>query len=122
MARLEDVQIRQWIKAKAPIAGKSDGDGLTFTLSAKGTAAWVFRYRHGGKQRELTLGTYPTISLKKARELATAARAKVQQGIDVSRVKQEELTALSAAGTVKELCEEYYTRTILGRVTCSTSN
>jgi len=37
-----------------PIA-KSDGNGLTFTLSAKGTAAWVLRYRFAGKARELTL-------------------------------------------------------------------
>ena len=77
----------------------------------------MFRFRHGGKQRELTLGTYPTISIKRARELATEARANVQQGIDVARAKQERLAALSAAGTVKELCEEYYARTILGRVT-----
>jgi integrase len=116
MAQLSDVQLRQWVRSGAPIAGKSDGGGLTFTLSKSGTAAWVFRYRIGGKQREVTLGTYPTISVKRARELATETRARVQQGVDVARVKQEEKTALTAAGTVKELCDEYFIRTIQGRV------
>jgi hypothetical protein len=39
MGALNDIQIRHWIKAAAPVA-KSDGDGLTFTLSAAGTASW----------------------------------------------------------------------------------
>ena len=68
MGKLTDVQIRNWIKAGNPTA-KAHGDGLTFTLSAKGTAAWVLRYRFGGKARELTLGRYPDITLAKAREL-----------------------------------------------------
>jgi hypothetical protein len=32
---LEDIQLRRWIRAGTPVA-KSDGDGLTFTLSAAG--------------------------------------------------------------------------------------
>ena len=65
--KLSDVQIRRWIKAGAPVA-KADGDGLTFTLSTGGTAAWVLRYRYGGKPRELTLGRYPDKSLTEARD------------------------------------------------------
>ena len=38
--KLSDPEIRRWIKAGVPVA-KADGDGLTFTLSAAGTAAWV---------------------------------------------------------------------------------
>ncbi|MFA7268731.1 MAG: integrase arm-type DNA-binding domain-containing protein [Sterolibacterium sp.] len=110
------MEIQAWVRAGKAIAGKSDGDGLTFTLSASGTASWVFRYRIGGKQRELTIGNYPTISLKLARELTTEARARVQQGIDVARKKKEERIALTTAGTVEQLCDEYYERTVLGRV------
>jgi len=89
MGALNDIQIRHWIKAAAPVA-KSDGDGLTFTLSAAGTASWVLRYRYGGKQREKTIGKFPDISLKKARELASADRVRIQQGMDVGREKQIE--------------------------------
>lgn len=116
MGKLKDIEVQAWIRAGKPIAGKSDGGGLTFTLSARGTASWVFRYRLGGKQRELTIGNYPTITLKRARELATDARAKVQQGIDVAREKREQIIALTTAGTVEQLCKEFYERTVLGRV------
>lgn len=116
MGKLKDIEIQSWVRAGKPIAGKSDGDGLTFTLSANRTASWVFRYRLGGKQREMTIGNYPTITLKKARELANDARTKVQQGFDVAREKRDHKISLTTAGTVKELCEEFYKRTIEGRI------
>ena len=116
MGKLKDIEIQAWIRAGKPIAGKSDGDGLTFTLSANLTASWVFRYRLGGKQREMTLGNYPTITLKKARELATDARGRVQQGVDVAREKKEQKISLTTAGTVKQLCEEFYERTVEGKI------
>ena len=112
---LTDVQIRQWTRAGLSVT-KSDGAGLTFTLSAKGTATWVLRYRIGGKQKELTLGNYPDLTLAKARELAAEKRVAVQQGVDVAQAKQEQKAALTAAGTVKELCGEYFSRRIKGRI------
>lgn len=55
---LTDIQIRKWIRAGSPVA-KSDGGGLTFTLSHAGAAAWVLRFTHGGRRQEVTLGRYP---------------------------------------------------------------
>ncbi len=106
MSKLSDIQIRKWIKAGQPLA-KSDGDGLTFTLSAKGTAAWVLRYRFGGKGRELSIGRYPDITLAKARELATESRAKIQQGADVAREKQIAVIERAAAQNLRELAADY---------------
>ena len=106
MAKLTDIEIRNWIRTGAAQA-RSDGGGLTFTLSAKGTAAWVLRYRYGGKPRELTLGRYPDIGLARARELATAARAQVQQGKDVARDKQTNNAERAAARTFRELAASY---------------
>ncbi|WP_157877114.1 Arm DNA-binding domain-containing protein [Cupriavidus taiwanensis] len=59
---LSDVQLRHWIAEGSPVA-KSDGDGLTFTLSAADAASWVLRFSHGGRRHELTLGSYPDLSL-----------------------------------------------------------
>ena len=50
---LADVDLRRWLKDKRALA-KSDGGGLTFTMSAAGTASWVLRYRSEGRQVELT--------------------------------------------------------------------
>ena len=109
MGKLTDVQIRNWMKAGNPTA-KADGDGLTFTLSAKGTAAWVLRYRFGGKARELTLGRYPDITLAKARELTAEARVHIQQGRDVAREKQKATIERAAAKTLRELAADYMSK------------
>ncbi len=107
MARLTDIHIRNWIKAGTPIA-KSFGEGLTFTLSAKLTASWVLRYRFGGKQREVTLGRYPDISIKKATELALKRRIEIIEGVDVAREKQRRIQKERQANSVTELGELYF--------------
>src|SRR5262245_61052081 len=106
MAKLTDVQIRNWVRSGSPVA-RSDGGGLTFTLSAKGTASWVVRYRYGGRPRELTLGRSPHMGSAKARELASAARARIQQGTDVARDKQTNNAERAAARTFRELANSY---------------
>lgn len=113
MGALTDIQIRHWVKDGTPVA-KSDGDGLTFTLSANGTASWVLRYRFGGKQREKTIGRFPDIPLKKARELAAADRVRVQQGVDVGREKQVDKHAQIKALTVKQLIADYEEKVLPG--------
>lgn len=89
MNNLNELKIKNLIKAGEPINGLSDGGGLTFTLSAKGTATWVLRYAINGKQKELTLGKYPAISLKDAREMANKQRTAIAKGVDVAKAKQE---------------------------------
>lgn len=120
MGKLTDVELRNWIKAGKPVA-KSDGDGLTFTLSAKGTAAWTLRYRFGGKAKELTLGRYPDLTLTKARELAAEKRVEIRRGVDVGEALQEQkqadklAAALDKTGTVKALYDEWFARHIEGQ-------
>lgn len=106
MGKLTDVQLRNWIKAGKPVA-IADGEGLTFTLSAKGTAAWTLRYRIAGKRNEITLGRYPDIPLTKAREIASAKRAEVQQGIDPAAEKRKAEHAAANAWTFRKLAEDY---------------
>ncbi|WP_028995198.1 tyrosine-type recombinase/integrase [Azonexus hydrophilus] len=127
MGKLTDVELRNWIKAGKPVA-KTDGDGLTFTLSAKGTAAWTLRYSFGGKQKELTLGRYPDLGLSKAREIAAEKRTLARLGTDVAKEKQAQKEAakraaelaklapeLAKVGTVKALYEDFYDRQIKDR-------
>lgn len=104
---LDDVQIRHWIAKGEPVA-KSDGDGLTFTLSAAGTAAWVLRYRNAGARRkELTLGNYPDLTLAAARKLARERRVDVDKGLDPAADKKLEKMRAQQAWTVRQLAEDY---------------
>lgn len=106
MGTITDLHLQQWIKAAAPIA-KSDGDGLTFTLSAAGTAVWVLRYRHGGRRREMKLGRYPDLSLREARKRAAEYRVKVTDGIDVAQERQRQKIEQSTAWTVRKLVRDF---------------
>lgn len=75
-----------------------DADGLALFVSAGGTKSWHFRFSWAGKQPRISLGTYPEISLKAARELRDEARALVAKGIDPRlHRRQERKAALVAA-------------------------
>ncbi len=63
-------KLRHWIKAGTPLA-KTDGNGLTFTLSTAGVAGWILRYRHGGRKAKATAAKDWTV-----RELVRDYRAK----------------------------------------------
>jgi len=111
--KLTDVQVRQWMATGQPI-NKSDGDGLSFTLSSGGTASWILRYRIGDKQKELSLGRYPDITIKKARQLARDERARVSQGVDVGRAKQQQKAETAAASSFKQLATDYMDKVFPG--------
>ena len=59
-----------------------DGGGLYLHSDPPAQCSWLFRYRLNGKTRWMGLGPYPTISLAKARELATRARTLKALGTD----------------------------------------
>lgn len=101
---LTDIQIRKWIRSSVPVA-KSDGGGLTFTLSASGTAVWVLRFRHGGRRQEVTLGRYPDVTLAAARLMAAKRRLALIEGVNPA----DEVRKAKAHRdwTVRELIRDY---------------
>ncbi len=108
---LTDTQLRRLVSKGTPVA-VSDGDGLTFTLSEAGTAAWILRYRFGGRRRELTLGRYPDISLQIARRRAAVERVRIADGIDVAADKRRNKATSVTACTVRQLVEDYKAKTL----------
>src|ERR1700687_4746554 len=62
--------------------------GLYFIIQPSGKRSWAARYRFSGKPCKLTIGAYPAIDLKAARDLARAAFAKVASGIDPRKEKK----------------------------------
>ena len=115
MGKLSDVQLRAWLREGVRVAGKSDGGGLTFTLSAQGTATWTLRYRIAGKAKELTLGRYPDLSLAEARKIAAAKRVDVHQVIDVAAVKQLKKAESKLVGNVEQLANLWLNNTVRSR-------
>lgn len=60
----------------------SDGGGLYLMVPSTGRKVWGWGYRWQGKQKTLTFGTYPAISLARARTERDKARGLLDQGID----------------------------------------
>jgi len=68
--------------------------GLYFIIQPSGKRSWAVRYRFGGKPIKLTIGAYPAIDLKTAREKAGAAKGKVETGIDPGAEKKAHKSAV----------------------------
>jgi integrase len=62
--------------------------GLYLTIQPTGAKGWAFRYRFGGKPSKLVLGTFPAMTLAKARQAASEARDKVDAGNDPATAKR----------------------------------
>ena len=75
--------------------------GLYFVVQPTGKKSWAVRYRAHGKPRKLTLGTYPTLDLAKARAVAKEALQRVQKGEDPAAAKQDRKQARTATGSTK---------------------
>lgn len=103
---LSDLRLKQWTKAGKPLA-KSDGDGLTFTLSAAGKAVWVLRYRIGKRRFELTLGAYPDLGLADARAMATVKRADIVRGGNPVAEKRKAKAVVAKDWTMRQLIQDY---------------
>ena len=64
---LTDTAIKA-LQAKATPYKKSDGGGLFLFVQPNGAKYWRLKYRFAGKGKTLSLGVYPEVSLKNARE------------------------------------------------------
>ena len=68
----------------------SDGNGLVLLIQPNGSKWWRYRYKFSGKEKMLSIGTYPVVTLKKARLSRVTASELLKQGIDPSQHRQEE--------------------------------
>jgi len=86
---LSDIQVRN-LKPRDKSYKVTDFEGLFVLVKANGSRLWQFKYRMFGKERLLSIGVYPQVSLAQARKAKDDARAKVAAGIDPSEAKQSE--------------------------------
>ena len=97
--KLTDVQIRKLRPGSRPYK-VSDGAGLFLFVTPAGGRLWRLGYRHQGRQKELSFGAYPSITLRRARELRDAAKDDLARGVDPAearrREKQRERAAIGA--------------------------
>lgn len=86
-----------------------DGLGLYLLVNPKGSKLWRMRYSFGGKERKLSFGRYPEVSLKDARDKRDNARLALAKGADpgLIRKKAKIAAAFNTANTFQAIAEEY---------------
>ena len=92
---LTEIAVRN-AKARAKPARLFDAGGLYLEISPSGGKWWRFKYRFGEKEKRLSLGVYPEVSLKAARAKRDDARRLLADGIDPSEHRQQSKSALTA--------------------------
>jgi integrase len=93
--------------------------GLAFILQPSGKASWAVRYRFHGKNKKLTLGSYPAIGLKSARELAGEALVEVGRGGDPAAAKKaaKKIARLPAGqDRIETVAEQFIARHIRAKL------
>ena len=88
-----------------------DGGGLYLCVKASGAKSWIFRYRFGGKEREMGLGSLNTFSLQEARERALEQRKLLADGTDplfFKRAEQQERRLAEASIITFDAAAENY--------------
>lgn len=76
---------------------RSDAGGLFILVQPNGTRLWRLAYRHQGKQKLLSLGSYPAISLAEARKRRDEAKQLLSTGVDPSEARRTEKRAAQVA-------------------------
>jgi integrase len=84
---LSDVAIKAAKPGKKAVK-LSDGSGMYVEITPAGQKWWRLKYRFGGRERRISLGVYPEVSLKVARERRDAARKQLADGIDPSTARK----------------------------------
>ena len=79
--KLTDIQIKN-LKPSAKVQKVADGHGLYIHISPAGGKLWRMAYSFDGKQKTLSFGAYPAISLKAARAKRDEAKELLASGID----------------------------------------
>jgi integrase len=89
-----------------------DGGGLYLEVSPSGGKLWRLKYRFGGKEKRLALGTYPDTGLKDARDKRDAARKLLAAGTDPAEHRKAEKAAGSerAANSFEVVAREWHAK------------
>lgn len=87
-----------------------DSGGLYLEVAPAGGRWWRLKYRIGGKEKRLSLGVYPAVSLADARERRDEARKLLAAGVDPSAQRQAEKreAAMRDVNTFEAVAREWH--------------
>ncbi len=88
-----------------------DERGLLLFISPSGGKWWRLKYRFNGKEKQLSLGVFPDVSLKDARERRDEARKLVANGIDPSEYrKAQKASGADGKNSFEVVAREWFSK------------
>jgi len=88
----------------------TDGDGLYIFMTLTGSRLWRYDYRFDGKRKTLSIGAYPGITLREAREKRDGIRKMIRDGIDPSQAKKAQKASDSGADSFETIAREWFAK------------
>lgn len=106
---LTDIAIRKAKPSIKPVK-MFDGGGLFLLIAPAGGKWWRLKYRFGGKEKLLSFGTYPDVTLRDAREKRDIARKHLAADIDpgANRKAQKAANAGAVSDSFELIAREWY--------------
>ena len=106
---LKDIQIKN-AKPKTKPYKLFDGDGLFLLIHPNGSKYWRLKYRWQGKEKLLSIGVYPVISLSEAREKRLEAKKLLANNHNPSEIKKEQkrLSMLNSENSFEVIAREWH--------------
>ena len=86
--KLTDVKIKN-IKPNGKIERYADGGGLYLEVSVAGGKHWRMKYRADGKEKRLSFGAWPAVSLLEARDKRDDAKRMLRESRDPGTEKKK---------------------------------
>jgi integrase len=87
-----------------------DGGGLYLYVTPTGTRSWRLKYRLASKERRITFGLYPEVTLAKAREERDAIRRALREGRDPAAEREARRLAVVNGHTFEAMARDWYKR------------
>ena len=95
------------LKPKAKPYKKSDGGGLHLLVQPTGAKLWRMAYRFGDREKKLSFGAYPDVTLVAARDKRDDAKRQLAEGTDPGVAKKEAKRKQATAKTLGQWIEAW---------------
>jgi integrase len=93
----------------------SDGRGLSLDVLPSGKMSWLYRYSSDGERGKVSLGAYPDLTLRKAREKRDELAAQVASGKSPAVEAKQRRAGLATNPTVRDFGERYFKEQVVRR-------
>lgn len=106
---LTDKQVKAF-RPEATDKKKSDYQGLYLLVKKNGSKLWQMAYRFNGKQKTLSFGSYPLVSLAEARQARDDAKRELVNNIDpgLTKKQRKEIKSTQQSNTFENIARLWW--------------